>query len=68
MRATGSSRTAAASATCRFSMAEWAGEPSLPLEVDYSTFTDDDFRLGLNAGQTTLAAIAELAGATISEK
>ena len=34
----------------------------------YSTFTDDDFRLGLNAGQTTLAAIAELAGATISEK
>jgi hypothetical protein len=34
----------------------------------YSTFTDNDFRLGLNAGQTTLAAIAELAGATISEK
>ena len=34
----------------------------------YSTFTDDDFRLGLNAGQTTLAAIAQLAGATISEK
>ena len=34
----------------------------------YSTFTDDDFRLGLNAGQTTLAAIAELAGATIAEK
>ena len=34
----------------------------------YSKFSDDDFRLGLNAGQTTLAAIAQLAGATISEK
>ena len=33
----------------------------------YSTFTDDDFRLGLNAAQTTLAAIAQLAGATIVE-
>ena len=33
----------------------------------YSTFTDDDFRLGLNAGQTTLAAIAQLAGATITK-
>ncbi len=33
----------------------------------YSTFTDDDFRLGLNAAQTTLAAIAQLAGATIAE-
>ena len=33
----------------------------------YSTFTDDDFRLGLNAAQTTLAAIAQLAGATITE-
>ena len=31
----------------------------------YVTFTDDDFRLGLNAGQTTLAAIAQLAGARI---
>ena len=33
----------------------------------YGTFTDDDFRLGLNAAQTTLAAIAQLAGATIAE-
>ena len=32
----------------------------------YRTFTDDDFRLGLNAAQTTLAAIAELAEATIA--
>ncbi|MCY4075316.1 MAG: peptidase M28, partial [Acidobacteria bacterium] len=32
----------------------------------YVTYTDDDFRLGLNAAQTTLAAVAELAGATIT--
>ena len=32
----------------------------------YVTYTDDDFRLGLNAAQTTLAAIAELAGARIT--
>ena len=32
----------------------------------YRTYTDDDFRLGLNAAQTTLAAIAELAGATLA--
>jgi hypothetical protein len=31
----------------------------------YSTYTDPDFRLGLNAAQTTLAAVAELAGATV---
>ena len=31
----------------------------------YVTFTDDDFRLGLNAGQTTLAAIAQLVGARL---
>jgi len=29
----------------------------------YTTFSDDDFRLGLNAAQTTLGAIARLAGA-----
>ncbi len=34
----------------------------------YSTFTDDDFRLGLNAAQTTLAAIAQLVEATIVER
>ncbi len=33
----------------------------------YATFSDKDFRLGLNAGQTTLAAIALLAGASIRE-
>jgi len=31
----------------------------------YSTFSDKDFRLGLNAAQTSLGAIAELAGATL---
>ncbi len=35
-----------------------------PTDV-FSTFTDKDFRLGLNAAQTTLAAIAQLAGATV---
>jgi len=33
----------------------------------YSTFNDKDFRLGLNAAQTTLAALAELTGATIKK-
>ena len=31
----------------------------------YVTFSDKDFRLGLNAAQTTLAAIAQLTGATL---
>jgi hypothetical protein len=31
----------------------------------YSTFSDADFRLGLNAAQTTLAAIAQLTGARL---
>jgi hypothetical protein len=34
----------------------------------YATFSDDDFRLGLNAGQTTLAAIAQLTGATVAAR
>ena len=33
----------------------------------YSTYSDKDFRLGLNAAQTTLAAIASLAGATLKK-
>ncbi len=32
----------------------------------YSTYSDNDFRLGLNAAQTTLAAIARLSGATVA--
>ena len=38
-----------------------------PLDV-WTTFDDDDFRLGLNAGQTTLSAIAQLTGATVSQR
>lgn len=34
----------------------------------YSTFSDKDFRLGLNAAQTTLGALGQLAGATIVQK
>ena len=33
----------------------------------YITYSDNDFRLGLNAAQTTLAAIAQLAGATLGK-
>ena len=33
----------------------------------YSTFTDKDFRLGLNAAQTTLGAVAMLVGATLTK-
>jgi hypothetical protein len=35
-----------------------------PLDV-WATFSDKDFRLGLNAAQTTLAAIAQLTGVTV---
>lgn len=35
-----------------------------PIDV-FSTFSDKDFRLGLNAAQTTLAAVAQLAGASL---
>jgi hypothetical protein len=31
----------------------------------YSTYTDKDFRLGLNAAQSTLAAVAQLTGAKV---
>jgi hypothetical protein len=33
----------------------------------FETFSDKDFRLGLNAAQTTLSAVATLAGATIKK-
>jgi hypothetical protein len=33
----------------------------------YTTFSDKDFRLGLNAAQTTLGAIAQLASATLKK-
>ena len=33
----------------------------------YSTFSDKDFRLGLNAAQTTLAALSQLTGANLKK-
>ncbi len=36
-----------------------------PTDV-FTTFSDKDFRLGLNAAQTTLGAVAQLAGATLT--
>ena len=44
--------------------AGWDPQWHQPTDL-YSTYTDADFRLGLNAAQTTLAAIAELTGATV---
>ncbi|HMF79621.1 MAG TPA: M28 family peptidase [Bryobacteraceae bacterium] len=40
----------------------WDPHHHQPTDV-FTTFSDDDFRLGLNATQTTLGAIAQLAGA-----
>src|ERR1043166_5680021 len=37
-----------------------------PIDV-FTTFTDKDFRLGLNAAQTTLSAAATRTGATIQK-
>jgi hypothetical protein len=45
--------------------AGWNPTWHTPLDV-WTTFTDDDFRLGLNAAQTTLSGIAGLAGARIA--
>lgn len=45
--------------------AGWNPHWHQPTDV-FHTYTDDDFRLGLNAAQTTLAAIAGLAGATVT--
>ena len=47
--------------------AGWDPHWHQPTDV-YATFTDDDFRLGLNAAQTTLAAIAQLVNATVSDR
>ena len=46
--------------------AGWDPQWHQPTDL-YSTYSDADFRLGLNAAQTTLGAIAELAGATMAE-
>jgi hypothetical protein len=39
----------------------WDPQHHQPTDL-YATYSDDDFRLGLNAAQTTLGAVAELAG------
>jgi hypothetical protein len=44
--------------------AGWDPQWHQPTDI-YETYNDNDFRLGLNAAQTSLAAIAELAGATM---
>jgi hypothetical protein len=44
--------------------AGWNPHWHQPTDV-YATFSDKDFRLGLNAAQTTLAAVAQLTGATL---
>jgi len=46
--------------------AGWNPTWHTPLDV-WTTFTDDDFRLGLNAAQTTLSAVARLAGAKLND-
>ncbi|MDH3441308.1 MAG: M28 family metallopeptidase [Gammaproteobacteria bacterium] len=46
--------------------AGWNPTWHTPLDV-WTSFTDKDFRLGLNAAQTTLAAIAGLTGATVEQ-
>jgi hypothetical protein len=43
----------------------WDPHGHTPSDV-FSTYTDDDFNLGLNAAQTTLAAISQLVGAKVS--
>ena len=44
----------------------WDPQWHQPTDV-YATYNDKDFRLGLNAAQTTLAATAKLAGATVKK-
>jgi hypothetical protein len=42
----------------------WDPQWHQPTDV-FTTYTDKDFRLGLNAAQTTLGAVAGLTGATL---
>jgi hypothetical protein len=45
----------------------WDPTHHQPIDV-YSHFSDGDFRLGLNATQTTLGAVAQLTGAKLKER
>jgi peptidase M28-like protein len=47
--------------------AGWDPQWHQPTDV-YATYSDADFRLGLNAAQTTLGAIAQLAGVTVKPR
>ena len=42
----------------------WSPHWHQPTDL-YTTYSDDDFRLGLNAAQTTLGAVGRLVGATL---
>jgi hypothetical protein len=44
----------------------WDPQWHQPTDI-FATYNDKDFRLGLNAAQTTLAAVAELAGANLKK-
>jgi hypothetical protein len=44
----------------------WDPQHHQPTDL-YATYNDDDFRLGLNAAQTTLGAIAQLTGARLQD-
>ena len=46
--------------------AGWDPNWHQPSDV-FTTYTDKDFRLGLNAAQTTLGAVGQLAGATLKK-
>jgi hypothetical protein len=46
--------------------AGWDPQWHQPTDV-YATYSDADFRLGLNAAQTTLAAIAQMTGASVKK-
>jgi len=46
--------------------AGWDPQWHQPTDV-YSTYNDQDFRLGLNAAQTTLGALGQLTGATLKK-
>jgi hypothetical protein len=46
--------------------AGWDPQWHQPTDL-YKTYDDKDFRLGLNAAQTTLSAVAHLAGAAIKK-
>ncbi|MGI9090991.1 MAG: M20/M25/M40 family metallo-hydrolase [Gemmatimonadaceae bacterium] len=45
--------------------AGWDPQWHQPTDL-YTTYSDNDFRLGLNAAQTTLGAVAKLAGASLT--